>query len=141
MREIKFRGWCETDEGTEMIYFGQSEFDNGLWFDAPKHISEHYSIMQFTGLIDKNGKEIFDGDLVRWGCGFTGSYDTEIWHRYAIVELFPSLQFRIFKYFNTKENKFEKGDNHAFGYANFIYKDTSKYLEIIGNIHENPELL
>ena len=67
MRKIKFRAWCETDYGDEIIYFGSQEFDNGLWFDSTKHINAYHSVMQFTGLTDKNGCGnfcLYDGDIV-----------------------------------------------------------------------------
>jgi len=66
-REIKFRALCETDEGIEMVYFEPMTFDNGLWFQAmQKHINEHISPpLQFTGLKDINGKDIYEGDFIK----------------------------------------------------------------------------
>lgn len=132
IREIKFRDYNR--DADELRYFDLDTYDtneHNIWAN----------IMQYIGLKDRNGIEIYEGDLVRWGCGFTGKYDKENWHRYAIVELFPALQFRIYKYYNTKDRKFENGDNYVFGYSNFIYKKTELYFEVIGNIHSETELI
>ena len=72
MRKIKFRAYCEFDgikaTKNKMVYFKPVECDNGLFFEAPDnvyHINEYLSpLMQFTGLKDKNGKEIYEGDRI-----------------------------------------------------------------------------
>ena len=54
--------------------------------------------------------------------------------------MFPSLQFNILHYIDSKTLEKKKGNKHIFGFSNFIYKDTHNSLEVIGNIYENQEL-
>jgi len=55
-REIKFRDW--NPETKEMRYFNLDGYD--------REVHDAYgNIMQFTGLLDKNGKEIFEGDVIK----------------------------------------------------------------------------
>ena len=118
MREIKFRAWCAgTHDG---LTFGKPRMDydvtivNGKYasVEAGWDIQGTYStvpLMQYTGLKDKNGKEIYEGDIVR-----------------------------------THHNSFEEikwGQNNAARcgeeFSGYTYSiDTSKELEIIGNIYE-----
>jgi len=57
MREIKFRGWDKSIK--KMIY--PKLWDNSM----PSNWQHWYELMQFTGLKDKNEKEIYEGDIVR----------------------------------------------------------------------------
>ncbi|RRA83187.1 hypothetical protein D5F91_10780 [Streptococcus agalactiae] len=79
---------------------------------------DDYILMQSTGMLDKNGVEIFDGDIVKL--------------RYTI-----SSDFELFKV-----NQFRGGswriDNRRRGSDLWLRKEDC---EVIGNIHENPELL
>lgn len=90
------------------------------------HVVVPITIGQCTGLKDINGTFIFGGDIVKWG-HLMGSLENP--HRIAIVKINPDIQF----YCASK--------NHTFHYGSFSYQQTDKALEIIGNIHENPELL
>jgi len=127
MRTIKFRIW---DKFHKRIYYLASspmsqihlQVNNEHWglFDGIKFIcgsSDNSGIlMQFTGLTDKNGKEIYEGDIVNFLVEtFTGNsveYDERIEEVYYDVEL--SIMQPL-----VMSNEFK----------------------IIGNIHENPELL
>ena len=74
------------------------------------------TVGQYTGLTDKNGTKIFEGDIILWGLApCVAKYDTE--------------NARFMFYENGKYLK------------NGFNKDTMEMKEIIGNIHDNPELL
>lgn len=113
MRTIKFRAW-HLDDG--MLYF---DFDT---FQKDYH-DQYGNIMQFTGLHDKNGKEIYDGDICKWSSWFLGSYQ----------EINGDKIISLVEWSNKKGKWFVKNDVWDLG----IYSD----IEVIGNIYENPELL
>ena len=91
----------------------------GMWGMIDK-----YELMQSTGLIDRNGVEIFEGDIVKWG-DTLGGEEKPI--RVAVVKINPDIQF--------------DSNVGIFNYGQFAYKNTEKFLTILGNIYENPELL
>lgn len=79
------------------------------------------TIMQYTGLNDKNSKEIYEGDIVRWNnkIGYIGFLKQEM--GYCII---------------LKDTDFRLGHrNIGSGY------DFNADIEVIGNIYENPELI
>lgn len=130
-REIKFKAWNKIEN--EMSYVFQIQYDDGVLLevaveddDYPWDIND-IELLQNTGLKDIRDDEIYEGDIVKWGHRNTSEYPPRI----AVVEFKPDIQFRPI---NLKNNK-------PFYYGNFAYRDTEKYLEILGNIYENPELL
>lgn len=120
MREIKFRAW--DIEMKQMIDWDeiQEQWENEGYHSAILS-ADHYIPMQFTGLKDKNGKEIYKGDVVSWGDG---------WNNYKSSIVFENGAFRESRFKNTLEEICH-------------YWDNGKYIEceVIGNIYENPELL
>lgn len=125
MRTIKFRAFNIKENRMlrqkEMTELGGFYYENGVT-PNPKE----FHLMQFTGLHDINGVEIFEGDVVKWGHIEGGE---EIPHRVAIVEINPCIQFNC------------QVTNYVFEYADFAYQQTNKYLEVIGNIYEHPHLI
>ena len=104
-----------------------------IWYEViPESVSE------FTGLPDNNGKKIFEGDIVKavFKPYFIGSY--------AIGKVvFENGTFKIAVYQSKNAStykKFTKETARAYSIENnFIDRNYS--LEVIGNIHDNPELL
>ncbi|PGU60311.1 YopX family protein [Bacillus cereus] len=122
MREIKFRVWSKhtkkmLDDG---FYISQNSdlFQN----DSLDYKSRDlYEVMQYTGLKDKNGTEIYEGDIV------DTVYDGKL---FTGVVVYDESELD-FKATNGKEN---------YG-SNFQYLMCCEEVEVIGNIYENPELL
>ena len=134
MRQIKFRAWDEKNKKisiVEKINFLTGEIDTELCLDNENELI----IMQFTGLLDKNGKEIYEGDIVRAQGQFNQYLQVVEFHNSAetsgrgwvgvnkIIEANPITK-------SPREN-----------IERFSYFSWPSHWEIIGNIHENPELL
>lgn len=127
MREILFRGkrvddgeWvygCLLNNKHDMIGF----YNNAYKFEINAVIPE--TVGQFTGLIDKSGKKIFEGDIVEFTNKFT--------HKKGRAEI-------VFEAFKWKYSGCYYGGNPIVW---LCIDDTSVEYEVIGNIHDNPELL
>lgn len=86
-------------------------------------IPPRYVLIQSTGLHDKNGKEIFEGDVIRIVHPFRG--------RTHIGEVFKDIYM-----FNIKDFYFSHYDSPGDAFS-----EGTEYMEIIGNIYQNPHLL
>ena len=140
MREIKFRAWDGKDKVMKFFNF----FDIHCGIHHPNHWKdntglaceltdiERYTngVMQYTNLKDKNGKEIYEGDIVEHG-----SCKTVVTFREGQFVGINKGQNGRFIFTKTVEKKFELD---AYTHENYPYKTTWK---IIGNIYENPELI
>ena len=112
MRDLKFRAW----DGEDMIYPNHRITGNISNGDLLQKWPA--TIMQYTGLKDKNDKVIYEGDIVR--SGMTGAEYLIFWHD-------ENCSFRK-QCVNANKSDID------------IWQDASSQ-NIIGNIYENPDLL
>jgi len=125
MREIKFRAWDKKENKMQQvvqILYGHEASNYPLSVDFFRSVKSRsikdIELMQYTGLKDKNGVEIYEGDIVM-------IYDARE------SESFPMFSEKVI---------FEKGKFMTEG--EFDLYDTDNYsYELIGNIFENKELL
>jgi hypothetical protein len=114
-REIKFRVW----DGKQMDYKIYLGYENCSMNDL---FNDEY--MQYTGLKDKNGKEIYEGDII------TGKY----WCGCSIGNV-------LVEWDEDDYGWAPFGDYVCLGRYCDISRVDRKSIKVIGNIHENPELL
>ncbi len=128
-RDLKFRAWNEQD-GMCLPWTLTEVLDKAVTgkFDS---VPEGTVFMQYTGLKDKNGREIYESDVVRI------ANMTEDWKHDE-----PDLDWRIFK---IEWNRYTWAFNNAviyFPLSDYNLRDGTPYdIEVIGNIYENPDLL
>lgn len=128
-RPIKFRAWDKYNKSmikpclTEWIDFeGNCYFEPAKKYNTPNteiYPTDDYILMQFTGLHDKNGKEIYEGDLIRVSADET--FIGQVEYRQEVCA------FEIKRFSKRNWNQYQLS--------------SSQYLEVIGNIYENPELI
>ena len=132
MREILFRGKRKEDD--EWVYgFLVSNKHIGDWVPAYPVVPE--TVGQFTGLTDKNGKKIFEGDIIHAHYANAPKAD--------FVEQVVFCDGRFCSLFSTIDGSGKMWSALPFS-APHIKNDKSIYMEwceVIGNIHDNPELL
>ena len=128
MRTIKFRAWDGKRMTTSGIMFNNS---TGI-LEVPtignmgRPLSVKYQLMQFTGLHDKNGREIFEGDLLGEWLNIDGE---------KIQTAIPVLWSEEVTAFMVDLSALKDGSYCEFLAHNYYG------CEVIGNIYENPELL
>lgn len=131
MRELRFRAWVYYGERLEKPNYSRDYDSLDRFFEDHDENDIDQCIEQYTGLKDKNGKEIYEGDIV-------------------IIE--PAESFAK-TYYGSESRMLITGAHRVyFEYGVFLVEETAdehmplgqyiaQELEVVGNIHENPELL
>jgi len=135
MRKIKFRAWDTKENlmsyGSEKPYMYLTnaqrligigcDLDPSLYHDTTRSFEKEIILMQYTGLKDKNGKEIYEGDVVKYIDSYNTLLKTDIYYTWGGFAL--------------------RTDENPIYLCEFYSGDESKPtpgIEIIGNIYENP---
>lgn len=149
-RTIRFRAWhldekllCPvqilTDKGAFLVGVknGEDTIDGRTTFVAPKNgrfcESAEIKLMQYTGLMDKNGKEIFEGDILAWDNDQI-DFPSGDGERMKVEWHGELSRFGLSFYSN------HGGEGYT-GTVQNIHEYVKRGAYIIGNIHENPELI
>lgn len=134
MREILFRGKPLGNLHGKFIYGSLGVIDTNLcaiyhcfeFNDDEMQLVDNDTVGQYTGLTDKNGKKIFEGDIVAY-CTNTSRATNKEFHEVVFETRGES------GYFGIKISNIETWQ--------FCLEVPAKLMEIIGNIYDNPELL
>jgi uncharacterized phage protein (TIGR01671 family) len=138
-RQIRFRVWDikggnwlnpdHTQDGAGITFKGEVAFCSQSQFGyVREEHKDRFVIQQFTGVKDKNGREVFEGDILKFK-----TYDgwKDDFGRYVFLEV---RYHELTASFRMTRCDTYRGDS-------FDYSDKPKEVEVVGNIFENPELL
>jgi len=138
MRDIKFRAWDKINK----LYFRECDFlyfcSGGIRFTWTDYGNDNammtelkdgdFELMQYTGLKDKKGKEIYEGDIVK--------FRNIDWANF--MEDYCKKEFIKPIYWNNEDSCFDFDNRNIDFEGEVIDFENTK---VIGNIYENPELL
>jgi len=137
MIEIEFRAW---DTKNKVMIYEDEYASSHHWMTWTGRVYKNglllpYIMMQFTGIYDKNSKEIYEGDIVRiidWPQKWSVSF--------LVIEYWQDLAYWGLKRFKIVNPECIYTGEIVRGGFEFQRIMDKKY-EVIGNIYENPELL
>ena len=142
-REKKYRVWDREEkiisEGLPFEWFltgepGDMEFPStgeSLPLKDFIFFRDHFEMMDFTGLQDKNKKDVYDGDICRT------DVNIKLW-----VVRWGNYEWEFINH-QIKEAKHRMAGDEQYSFSEYLpmLKRASAGIEVIGNIYENPELL
>ena len=135
MREILFRGKTDKGEWVQGCFLHNGfDYDTAIWEEENKLVTEVIpkTVGQYTGLTDKNGTKIFEDDIVK-------CTDTFSDYEFIAVVMFgnPKGEYN----WGFQLNRISGANANTDILLWVDVEETGAFIEIIGNIHDNPELL
>jgi uncharacterized phage protein (TIGR01671 family) len=144
MRELRFRAWDETKK--LMLTVNDIAWDyrdgkglaeimcinpSGCEYDPFEYRPEHIELLQFTGLLDRNGVEIYEGDIIHSG----DNEDLKLVGRRGYV-VFEDGCFEV----ERREHKVPWNHDKYLPYLDWP-SEAFELCKVIGNVYENVDLL
>ena len=156
MREIKFRAWHKKVKdmfpvrtldvfGSLVCFVTREQYEKhkdkkwGIWFPSEVTFGQtppyNYELMQYTGIKDKNSKEIYEGDLVQV-CTWDDTGINQTLDLREVTYVFRTDIYNLGAFSLACRKEIKKVD---LSLEEMV--QAQKEIEVVGNIYENPELL
>lgn len=131
MRDIKFRAWLKDQNRIAEVYTlsfhgwpleGYESVTVLTKNNSDFELVNEFELMQYTGLKDKNGKEIYEGDIVDF---------------ISVNGVDKDATKGVIRWDEEDTGFYVDNDNDKYPHVKFWFTES---IEVIGNIYENPEL-
>jgi len=132
MREIKFRFWNKKKKlYDDYLFIDENGVVNEMDYEFLIE-REEIELEQYTGLNDKNNKEIYEGDILNF------YYQDGSWFGFGVCYYDNDETMFRHSYHEVHDNEIEYDSQRP---SKRFWSNQSIVCEIIGNVHENPELI
>lgn len=144
MRQLNFRAWNKVTKEYNNFVELTSYIDGSLGVTAgtnnnyPIGNTDIFVLEQYTGLKDKHGKCVYEGDIIKvkgeTECSESFMEETKVIPFELLVKVYYNTDIACFDLETIEADIYIKG-------WSFYGKGTEKHLEVIGNIHKNKDLI